>query len=42
MAELFVRRPKVHHHLIAIVVLAAMLVLMTLLLQSDRAVPGGH
>jgi hypothetical protein len=42
MATLFVRRPHPHHQLIAILVLAAMLVLMAVLLDGHKPLPGGY
>jgi hypothetical protein len=42
MAELFVRRPHAHHHLLAILVLAAMLILMAVLMDGHKPLPGGY
>lgn len=42
MAELFVRRPNAHYHLLAIIVLAAMLILMAIALDGHKPLPGGY
>lgn len=42
MASLFVRRPHVHTHLLAIIVLFAMLILMALSLDGHKPLPGGY
>lgn len=42
MATLFVRRPNQHYHLLAILVLAAMLLLMAVLLDGHKPLPGGY
>jgi hypothetical protein len=42
MASLFVRRPNQHHHVLAVIVLFAMLVLMAIALDGHKPLPGGY
>ena len=42
MATLFVRRPNTHYHLLAIIVLFAMLVLMAIMVDGHKPLPGGY
>ena len=42
MASLFVRRPNQHYHLLAVIVLFAMLVLMAIALDGHKPLPGGY
>jgi len=39
MAELFVRRPNAHHHLLAVIILCAMAILLSML-AGHRPLPG--
>ena len=42
MASLFVRRPNQHYHVLAVIVLFAMLVLMAIALDGHKPLPGGY